>query len=155
LREISSKTIECMGTVGNGYGKSFGNVKENCVVSMQLPDGSHGQYLRICSQKYGLHRNYDVLEMNLMLPTVQEGVCETFIGFIGLPRSKSSDHNFAPLALHRPLHMENAVTRTSRGHEYCLLGSSNKAHEQSLWMQLIALPDLGHPADSRSKRTPY
>ncbi|XP_025019988.1 bcl-2-like protein 11 isoform X3 [Python bivittatus] len=54
------------------------------------------------------------------------------MGFIGLPGSKSSDHNFAPLALHRPFHMENAVTSASRGHEDCLLGSSNKAHEQSL-----------------------
>ncbi|XP_033000878.1 bcl-2-like protein 11 isoform X4 [Lacerta agilis] len=36
-------------------------------------------------------------------------------GFLGLPSSKPPDHNFAPVALHRPPHMENAVTNAPRG----------------------------------------
>ncbi|XP_060129044.1 bcl-2-like protein 11 isoform X5 [Zootoca vivipara] len=35
--------------------------------------------------------------------------------FLGLPSSKPPDHNFAPVALHRPPHMENAVTNAPRG----------------------------------------
>ncbi|XP_044285424.1 bcl-2-like protein 11 isoform X4 [Varanus komodoensis] len=42
--------------------------------TIKLPVGNHSQSQKICGQKYGLHRNYGVLEMNLMLPTVQEGV---------------------------------------------------------------------------------
>ncbi|KAJ7341218.1 hypothetical protein JRQ81_005073 [Phrynocephalus forsythii] len=33
------------------------------------------------------------------------------MGFLGLPSSKPSDRNFAPVALHCPPHMENAVTK--------------------------------------------
>ncbi|XP_077781619.1 bcl-2-like protein 11 isoform X4 [Podarcis muralis] len=36
------------------------------------------------------------------------------MGFLGLPSSKPPDHNFAPVALHRPPHMENAVTNAIR-----------------------------------------
>ncbi|XP_053169580.1 bcl-2-like protein 11 isoform X4 [Hemicordylus capensis] len=59
------------------------------------------------------------------------------MGFLGLPSSKPPDHNFAPVALYRPPHMENAVTDAYRGSWDCLLVYSN--HEQRAWMQLAGL----------------
>nr|XP_020664021.1 bcl-2-like protein 11 isoform X3 [Pogona vitticeps] len=51
-------------------------------------------------------------------------------GFLGLPSSKPSDHNFAPVALHCPPHMENAVTNAFKKHLGFFLVSSHSGHEQ-------------------------
>nr|XP_020664026.1 bcl-2-like protein 11 isoform X7 [Pogona vitticeps] len=52
------------------------------------------------------------------------------IWFLGLPSSKPSDHNFAPVALHCPPHMENAVTNAFKKHLGFFLVSSHSGHEQ-------------------------
>nr|XP_020664022.1 bcl-2-like protein 11 isoform X4 [Pogona vitticeps] len=52
------------------------------------------------------------------------------MGFLGLPSSKPSDHNFAPVALHCPPHMENAVTNAFKKHLGFFLVSSHSGHEQ-------------------------
>ncbi|XP_020664022.3 bcl-2-like protein 11 isoform X1 [Pogona vitticeps] len=78
------------------------------------------------------------------------------MGFLGLPSSKPSDHNFAPVALHCPPHMENAVTNAFKKHLGFFLVSSHSGHEQFFWMQLTrALLNLwGHSENGKIERDP-